>query len=86
MSAIAPATDPATRQVAITLIAFTSSRLPGTFRNLIIPCSGRTTKPHRAANASICPSTSRRNGLKTLHVNRKIEAVTIQLYRLDATA
>jgi len=62
----------------VRFVAFTSSRLPGTFRNLIIPCIGRTTKPQIAAPARIWPITWRRYGLKTFQTNRKIESVTNQ--------
>ena len=55
-----PTTAAATAAVIAMLVAFTSSRLPGILKNLIIPCSGRITKPHTAMRASIRPSTSSR--------------------------
>ena len=65
--------------VTVRLRTFTSSRLPGTFKNLIIPCNGLITKPHSAPAARIWPSTCRRYGLNTFHVNMKIDAVTTHM-------
>ena len=83
---MAAASAALTISVEVRFTFFTSSRLPGTLRNLIMPDSGRKTSPQRAAMAMICPITCSRYGSKTFQTKKKLDTVTTQPYRPEATA